>query len=142
MSQSSSEPRYLLDTNIMSHLVRRPAGEIAQHAARVGEDRICTSVIVAGELRYGAAKKASPRLSQQLEAVLAAIEVVALEPPASIPDGELRADLERRGRLIGPNDLLIAAHALSLGHVLVTDNEAEFRRIPGLVVENWLRETP
>lgn len=139
MSRSNSERRYLLDTNIISSLVRRPNGEVAERIADVGEDRICTSAVVAAELRYGAAKKRASRLSHQLEQLLAVIDVVALEAPASVAYGILRADLERRGRVIGPNDLLIAAHALSLGYALVTDNEAEFRRIPELVVENWLR---
>lgn len=139
MSPSNSERRYLLDTNILSDLVRRPAGQIAGRIAAVGEARICTSVIVAGELRYGAAKRQSPRLSHQLEAVLAAVEIIALAPPADALYGDLRAGLERSGRLIGPNDLLIAAHALSIGCALVTDNEAEFQRVPDLVIENWLR---
>ena len=140
MSGLSSERRYLLDTNIVSDLVRRPGGVVAQRVIELGEHRVCTSVIVAAELRYGAARKSSARLSRQLEAILSAMAVLALEPAASVAYGDLRAELERRGRLIGPNDLLIAAHALSEGHILVTDNEAEFRRVTELVVENWLRE--
>ncbi len=95
---------------------------------------------MAAELRYGAAKKASPRLSAQLEAVLGALEVMALEPPADAAYGELRAALEKAGKLIGPNDLLIAAQSLALEMTLVTDNEREFRRVDGLMVENWLRQ--
>jgi tRNA(fMet)-specific endonuclease VapC len=94
---------------------------------------------MAAELRYGAAKRASSRLSEQLEAVLGAIDVLALEPPADIVYGELRARLERSGRPIGANDILIAAQALALGHTIVTDNERELSRIDDLLLENWLR---
>lgn len=138
MNPQSSEARYLLDTNILSDLVRRPQGRVAGQIAAVGESRVCTSIIVAAELRYGAARKRSALLSRQLETVLGAIEVLPLEPPADVAYGALRAELERKGRLIGPNDLLIAAHAQTLRCVLVTRNEGEFRRVPDLAVENWL----
>jgi tRNA(fMet)-specific endonuclease VapC len=107
--------------------------------AEVGEQHICTSIIVAAELRYGAVKKNSSRLSAQLEAVLGAVDVLMLEAPVDTVYGELRARLERAGRSIGANDLLIAAHALALGHAVVTDNEREFSRIDDLRIENWLR---
>ncbi len=131
--------RFLLDTNIVSDLVRHPQGRAAAKIAEIGEAQVATSIIVAAELRYGAAKKASPRLSAQLEAVLGALDVMALEPPADAAYGNLRAALERAGRLIGPNDLLIAAQTLALEMILVTDNEREFGRVDGLKVENWLR---
>ena len=131
--------QFLLDTNIVSDLVRHPHGRIAERIATVGEQHICTSIIVAAELRYGAARKSSSRLSAQLEAVLGALEVLALEAPADAVYGELRARLERSGQPIGANDLLIAAQALALRHTLVTDNEREFSRIDGLPIENWLR---
>jgi tRNA(fMet)-specific endonuclease VapC len=94
--------------------VRRPRGRIADHIAEVGEQHVCTSIIVAAELRYGAAKKASARLTEQLEAVLGAVEVLALESPVDAIYGEARARLERAGHSIGANGLLIAAHALAL----------------------------
>ena len=131
--------RYLLDTNIVSDLVRNPQGKIAQHIRRAGEARVCTSIIVAAELRYGAEKKGSTRLSAQLEAVLGALEVLPFEPPADAVYGLLRARLEQSGRLIGGNDLLIAAQALALGCTLVTANEREFGRVEDLRLENWLR---
>jgi len=131
--------RFLLDTNIISDLVRNPRGLVSDRIKEVGEDNICTSVVVAAELRYGAAKKASSRLTMQLEAILRAIDVLALEQPADAVYGSLRARLEQAGRSIGANDLLIAAHALAVGHTLVTDNAREFSRIHGLRVENWLR---
>lgn len=130
--------RYLLDTNIVSELVRNPQGPVTRRIARVGEDRVCTSIIVVCELRYGAAKKGSERLTQQLELVLETLPVLSLEPPVDRRYGALRADLERRGTPIGPNDLLIAAQALAFGLVLVTDNVQEFKRVTGLEVKNWI----
>lgn len=132
--------RYLLDTIILSDLVRHPQGRIAERIRKVGENKICTSIIVAAELRFGAVKKASPRLTRQLEVVLGAMEVLAFERPADKAYGLLRARLERSGTPIGGNDLLIGAHALASGCTMVTDNETEFRRIDGLQCENWLRE--
>jgi len=131
--------QFLLDTNVVSDLVRHPHGRIADRIATIGEQYICTSIIVAAELRYGAARKGSPRLSAQLESVLGAVNVLPLEAPADAVYGELRARLERTGQPIGANDLLIAAQALALHYTLVTDNEREFSRIEGLPIENWLR---
>jgi len=131
--------RFLLDTNIVSDLVRRPQGRVAQRIHDVGEAQICTSIIVAAELRYGAMKRGSPGLSAQLEAVLDALDVVPFEAPADTAYGKLRARLEQVGRPIGGNDLLIAAQAVVLGYAVVTDNEREFARIDGLPCENWLR---
>jgi tRNA(fMet)-specific endonuclease VapC len=131
--------RYLLDTNIVSDLVRNPQGRIAQHIRKIGEAQVCTSIIVAAELRYGAAKKQSARLTAQLQAVLGAIEVLPMEAPADTTYGALRARLEKAGRPIGANDLLIAAQALTLGYTIVTDNEKEFAQIKDLPRENWLR---
>ena len=131
--------RYLLDTNIVCDLVRNPHGRITQRIRKVGEAQVCTSIIVAAELRYGSAKKASARLAAQLEEILSALEVLPFDTPADNTYGWLRARLEKSGRPIGTNDLLIAAQALSLGGVLVTDNEREFARVDGLSCENWLR---
>ena len=132
--------RYLLDTNIVSDLVRNPQGHIAQHIRKIGEAQVCTSIIVAAELRYGAAKKQSARLTAQLQAVLGALEVLPLEAPADTTYGALRARLEKAGRPIGANDLLIAAQALALGYTIVTDNKKEFAQIKDLPRENWLRQ--
>ena len=131
--------RYLLDTNVVSDLVRNPQGRVAQHIRNVGEAKVCTSIVVAAELRYGAAKKQSARLTTQLDVVLGALEVLPLEAPVDTTYGMLRARLERAGRPIGGNDLLIAAQALSLGYTIVTDNEAEFAQVKDLPRENWLR---
>jgi tRNA(fMet)-specific endonuclease VapC len=131
--------RYLLDTNVVSDLIRNPQGRIAEQIRRVGEAQVCTSIIVAAELRYGAAKKGSPRLAAQLEAVLAGLDVLAFEAPADAAYGSIRVRLEQAGMRIGGNDLLIAAQAVALGCTIVTDNEREFTRIDDLPLENWLR---
>jgi tRNA(fMet)-specific endonuclease VapC len=131
---------FLLDINILSDLVRHPTGRVAERIAQVGEEQICTSIIVAAELRYGATKRASARLSAQLEAVLGAILVLPFESPFEAVYGTLRTQLEKRGRPIGANDLLIAAQTLALGHTLVTDNTKEFSYVPDLSLENWLRD--
>ncbi len=134
-------PRYLLDTNIVSELVRHPHGPVTRHIREVGEGAVCTSVIVAAELRYGAAKRGSARLTSQLDAVLGALDVLPFEPPADAVYAELRVALERTGTPIGGNDLLIAAQTVAAGQVLVTANEREFGRIETLAVENWLQGT-
>ena len=131
--------RYLLDTNILSDLIRHPQGRVAEQIRRVGEAEVCTSVIVAAELRFGAAKRGSARLAQQLETVLSVLDVVPFEQPADEAYGVIRAQLELAGTPIGGNDLLIAAHAKALGCTVVTDNEREFGRVDGLACENWLR---
>jgi tRNA(fMet)-specific endonuclease VapC len=131
--------RYLLDTNIVSDLVRNPQGKVAQRIRKIGEGQVCTSVIVAAELRYGAAKRGSPKLSSQLEAVLGVLEILPFDTPADATYGTLRTRLEQVGTPIGGNDLLIAAHALALGCAVVTDNDTEFSRAGDLRCENWLR---
>ena len=129
---------YLLDTNILSDLIRNPFGPVAQRIEAVGAKAVCTSIIVAAELRYGCAKKGSPRLQARVEDILAIIPVLPLEVPADADYGRQRAQLEASGQPIGGNDLLIAAHALALGLTLVTHNTREFSRIAGLQVEDWL----
>lgn len=130
---------YLLDTNVISDLIRNPSGPAAHRIEKAGAKKICTSIIVAAELRYGCAKKGSPRLLAKVEAVLATIPVLPLEIPADAGYGGIRAELEAAaGQPIGFNDLLIAAHARTLGLTLVTDNTREFSRVRGLKVENWL----
>jgi len=129
---------YMLDTNIVSELARNPQGNAARHIARVGDEALCVSIITAAELRYGCAKKGSPKLLAQIDAILGGLNVMAFDVPADGEYGGIRAELEAAGKPIGPNDLLIAAHAYALGAVLVTANVGEFRRIRGLEVENWL----
>jgi tRNA(fMet)-specific endonuclease VapC len=86
--------RYLLDTNVLSDIVRNPQGRVARRIRKVGEARVCTSIIVAAELRYGATKKGSPKLLTQLEAVLGALEVLPFGVPADAAYGLIRTRLE------------------------------------------------
>lgn len=130
---------YLLDTNIVPDVVRHPQGKAVAEIARVGGNNVATSAIVAAEIRFGAKKRQSAALSAQLELVLGSMQVFAWDPAASHFYADIRCDLEKRGEPIGPNDLLIAAHALALDATLVTDNEREFSRINGLKIQNWLR---
>ena len=132
--------RYLLDTNVVSDLIRNPQGRVAEHIRKVGEAQVCTSIVVAAELRYGAAKKGSPRLAAQLDAVLGGLEVLPFEAPADAAYGQIRSRLEQAGTPIGGNDLIIAAQAMALDHTIVTDNEGEFARVEGLRCENWIRQ--
>ncbi|MDT8409046.1 MAG: type II toxin-antitoxin system VapC family toxin [Wenzhouxiangellaceae bacterium] len=136
----SGQLRYLLDTNILSDLVRNPRGGVAERIAAVGEASICTSIVVASELRYGAVKSGSERLVDRVHLVLSALEILPLQAPVDRHYAELRHRLARQGTPIGPNDLLIAAHALAEGLVVVTANAREFSRVQGLIVENWLPE--
>jgi len=129
---------YMLDTNIISDLIRNPQGKAAKRIAKVGEDNICTSVIVAAELRYGCAKSGSTRLLKVVEDLLGEISMLPFDVPADAEYGGIRAELEAAGKPIGGNDLLIAAHAYAIGATIVTANTDEFKRIRGLNVENWL----
>lgn len=136
----SASPSYLLDTDILSDLVRRPQGAVAERIAKVGEDAVCTSIIVAAELRYGAAKSGSKKLSDRVDLLLSAMEILPLETPADRAYAALRDHLSRQGTPVGPNDLLIAAHALAMDLTVVTANVREFSRAPGLKIENWLQD--
>jgi len=130
--------RYMLDTNIISDLVKNPQGMAAQRIAKVGEDNICTSIIVAGELRYGCAKNGSKRLLKADEDLLGEIPVLPFDVPVDAVYGSIRSELEAAGKPIGGNDLLIAAHACAADATIVTANGDEFKRVKGLSVENWL----
>lgn len=128
---------HLLDTNVISRLMKEPVGASASRLSDLGDDRVCTSIVVACELRLGAALRGSERLTSAVERVLEAILVLPLDQPVDEHYASIRSDLQSRGTPIGPNDLLIAAHARALGLTLVTENEAEFRRVSELSVENW-----
>jgi len=128
----------MLDTNVISDLIKNPHGKAAKRIAEAGENNICTSIIVAAELRYGCAKSGSKRLQEAVEEVLGEIGVLPFDIPADAVYGGIRSELESVGKLIGGNDLLIAAHAFATGATIVTANTYEFGRVPGLNVENWL----
>ncbi len=131
------KPAYLLDTNVLSDLVRHPHGVITKRISLEGEDNVCTSIIVASELRFGARKRGSEQLTRQLDLILSAIQVLPFEVPADHRYAKIRTYLEERGTPIGPNDMLIAAQALALDCTLVTRNVREFSRVPGLKVDDW-----
>lgn len=128
----------MLDTSIVSALARDPQGAVTRRIAEVGPEAVCVSIVTAAELRYGCARKGSPRLTAQIEEILGSLQVLALDVPSDAAYGRIRAELEARGTPIGPNDLFIAAHACTLGAVLVTANTGEFARVRDLEVENWL----
>jgi tRNA(fMet)-specific endonuclease VapC len=133
--------RYLLDANIISNLVRFPKGVVCQKLDEVGHDKVFTSIIVSAEIKFGVEKNGSAELASKVGAVLSRIPVLSLEAPADANYASIRAQLEKLRNTIGPNDLLIASHALALSAIMVTHNEREFSRVPGLKVENWLRES-
>ncbi|BBE73891.1 tRNA(fMet)-specific endonuclease VapC [Pleomorphomonas sp. SM30] len=130
---------YLLDTNIISHMIRYPTGTALARFETTDPGTAVTSIIVAAELRFGYVKAGSQRLAADVEATLTSVGVLDWTLPCDRIYAEIRGDLHRRGALIGPMDMLIAAHALALDATLVTDNEDEFRRVAGLKIENWVR---
>jgi len=130
----------MLDTNILSDAIRNPFGRTTRYVERFEESAICTSAIVASEMRYGARKKGSPRLIERVEQTLAWVNVLPYDDAASHAYGIIRGELERQGKPIGWGDLFIAAHARSLDLTLVTNNVREFSRVEGLQIENWLEE--
>lgn len=130
--------RYLLDTNILADLIKNPTGRVKARIAELGEANVCTSIIVACELRFGARKKNAPLLTARIERLLQAIEVLPLDGDVDRAYAEVRTMLEAAGRPIAANDLLIAAHAVNEDCILVTNNLSEFVNVHGLVVEDWL----
>lgn len=127
----------MLDTNALSELIRNPQGTLARRLDDSEPSAVCTSIVAACELRFGAQRKGSPALSLRVEQLLEAIEVLPLDLPSDRHYADIRATLERSGTPIGSHDLFIAAHARSRGMTLVTRNVREFRRVPGLTVEDW-----
>lgn len=129
--------RYMLDTDMCSYVMKRN-DMVVKRIERLAVDDVCISVISKAELLFGI--ELSPRREQDgnaLRAFLQYAEVVDFSDRAAIFYAKVRADLQKRGTMIGANDLFIAAHALSLGLTLVTNNTREFRRVRDLVVENW-----
>ncbi|MCJ2060355.1 type II toxin-antitoxin system VapC family toxin [Methylobacterium sp. J-048] len=130
--------RYLLDTNILSDLINRGRNGPVAAMLEGRTANVCTSIVAAAEIRYGVARKGSPSLAGRAETVLGTIPIAPLAAPADRYYGDIRALLTKRGTPIGPNDLLIAAQCLALNLCLVSANLSEFRRVPGLEIENWL----
>jgi tRNA(fMet)-specific endonuclease VapC len=128
----------LLDTNTCIYLIRRRPKEALQRFERFEVGEVGVSVITVSELRYGVEKSTRPEQNlRALEQFLLPLEVQDFGPEATVSYGRIRASLEERGMPIGPLDTLIAAHALSLGATLVTNNSREFERVSGLQIEDW-----
>ena len=133
-----AEPAWMLDTDTLSDLIRNPRGALVQRLGSTEPDAICTSIVVACELRFGAKRKGSDALTNRVEQLLASLTVLSIDEPADRHYADIRAALERAGTPIGNHDLFIAAHARSRGMTLVTHSMREFERVPGLQVEDWL----
>lgn len=131
--------RFLLDTNICIYIARHNPPAVRARFEQVASDAVAMSVVTLGELRHGAEKsQAAPKAIAALARLQAAIQVMNLGEEAGVHYGQIRSALEKAGSPVGNNDLWIAAHARSQGWTLVTNNEREFLRIPGLQVENWV----
>lgn len=132
----------MLDTNIVSSAIRNPHGLLAKRIQQISAEtpeQICTSLMVACELQFGVQKLGSASLAAKVETMLQFVRPLDMDASLVQPYAMLRTQLAAVGTPIGPNDTLIAAHALALDCTLVTDNDAEFSRVQGLRVENWLR---
>lgn len=146
MKVAATDPKFrlMLDTNIISDLMRDPKGksnqQLQQLIALEPELQVCTSVVVDCEVSFGLRRRPSKLLQKAYEDVLQVVEILPLNAAVTTHYAHIRNELDKVGTPIGPNDTLIAAHALSLGATLVTA-DAEFRRVPGLKVENWLTNT-
>jgi tRNA(fMet)-specific endonuclease VapC len=131
-------PRYMLDTDTCSYIMKRSSDVVLKRLQKVPVDDVCISVITKAELLFGI--EMSPRRQQDeaaLDSFLRYVEILDFPDEASLHYAKIRADLKTRGIMIGANDLLIAAHARSLDLILVTNNTREFGRVRGLTLENW-----
>lgn len=137
-----AEPAWMLDTNTLSDLIRNPRGPLVRRLDGLPVEALCTSIVVACELRFGARRKGSPELTRRVEQLLASLQVLPLDEPADLHYADIRTSLERAGTPIGNHDLFVAAHARSRGLTLVTHNLREFSRVPDLRVEDWLVVQP
>ena len=132
--------RYLLDTNICIYIAKHNPPAVRERFARHAASELAMSVVTLGELRFGAEKSQHrEKALSSLQILEGLITVAPLTENAGEHYGQIRAELEKQGRIIGNNDLWIAAHARSEGWILVTNNEREFARVPGLQVENWVQ---
>lgn len=131
--------KYFLDTNICIYIINKQPSAVIEKLVQFPPQELGISAIVVSELRYGVAKSSQPARNEQLlNTFLLPFEIVPYDEAAAEAYGTIRAALEKRGQPIGREDLLIAAHALAADVPLVTNNEAEFRRVPHLRVENWV----
>jgi tRNA(fMet)-specific endonuclease VapC len=134
------KPQYMMDTNICIYIARNRPPEVRTRLEQMKPGQIVMSTITLGELQFGAYKSNQrAKALAEIEKLIQDIPVEDLGMGAAEAYGEIRAALQRQGCLISSNDLWIASHAVALGVTLATNNEREFRRVPGLSVENWTR---
>ena len=132
--------KFMLDTNTCVDLIRKRDDRVLRRMLRLKPDGLCVSSVTLSELEYGAAKSADPgRNRLALAEFMTPLSVLPYDDAVAPVYGQVRANLERAGTPIGPLDTMIAAHALSLGLMVVTDNEREFRRVSGLKIQNWTK---
>jgi len=132
--------KFMLDTNACVDLIRQRDKRILRRMKRRRPGDLCVSSVTLSELEYGAAKSADPAKNRlALARFMTPLSVMPYDDAVAPVYGRVRAELEREGRAIGPLETMIAVHALSLGLTVVTDNEREFRRVPGLKVQNWAK---
>ena len=132
---------YMLDTDICIYIIKRKPLRVLERLESIQPDQLSMSAITFAELMNGAKKSQRVEANvSRLNALGEILEIRSLDRQAAVAYGDVRSSLEKRGEVIGPHDLLIAAHALSLDRILVTNNEREFKRVEGLKVENWAAE--
>ena len=130
--------KYMLDTNICIYIIKKQPEKVISHLQEFSLSEVCVSSITLSELEYGVEKSEQrDRNKIALANFIAPIEVITYDDLAAAQYGIIRSSLEKNGMPIGALDMLIAAHALSQGLILVTNNEREFKRVPGLKIENW-----
>jgi tRNA(fMet)-specific endonuclease VapC len=131
--------KFMLDTNICIYIIRRKPVTVLNRLQKISISDICISTITLAELEYGIEKSSNKFQNRfALTEFLVPIEIIAFDDAAATKYGEIRAGLEKKVKMIGPYDMLIAAHALSLNLTIITNNISEFKRIPTLKIENWV----
>jgi tRNA(fMet)-specific endonuclease VapC len=136
-----SRKRFLLDTNIVSDLVRTPWGRVAIKIREVGEETIAVSVITAAELRYGSLKKGSKAFTNQAHQILDQLEILPIEEPCDQHYADIRHSLQSKDSILDGNDLIIASQAIATNRILVTAKVDGFAKVKGLRIENWLDQS-
>lgn len=133
--------KFMLDTNICIYIIKKKPFQVIQKLQHMNLTDICISSITLSELQYGIEKSEDKiRNKMALAQFIAPLEIISYDEYAASIYGRIRSDLEKKGKPVGAFDLLIAAHALSRNAVLVTNNEKEFNKITGLIIQNWIKE--
>lgn len=131
--------KYMLDTNIVIYVIKHKPESVLQKFQSLEPSDFCISSITLAEIEYGISKSSRPDRNRfAFDMFISGIDILSFDDAAASEYGPIRAGLERKGTPIGPNDMLIAAHAKSLGFTIVTNNVRELERVEGLKVENWV----